>query len=401
MNHDPDDLRLKIAEAILGEYQRLRSELKIGWVTSTNVQEIVVAVMDADDSSLQFSKVDEGAYGECFRVETTENSFPDCKEVVQGGFLAKKLKGGGQQEIYKEAARLLLITSLGHYGIVESQTFEKDGKNAAFVLCQYDSSENITVYVTMKIIEGKTLEEGFEQLTDFDKLRIVVRVADTLNFLHSYKLAHCDLNFSNIMLTQENHDPVLIDLGSMRSNLDVDYTPFDTSSFLAMIQKMYRNCKASEIPPVVKPLFDKWDDPDHCQMSVDTLVDKYFGDLAAYNTIFSVTIGGSDTSNTIPCRQDGGLFVIDFRAMQESRSFAEYFERTVMKLEEQDTRIRKYLDLSKETKNKHPALKPPFKCENVDGLHCFSKTREYQQFCELVRQKLHPNETVSTEEDQP
>ena len=348
-------------QAIFDQYNRLRSKLNIGWAMSTNVDLVWLLTIPADDSSLQFSKVGKGAFGECFLVETTENSLSFLKELVQEGFIVKKLTGGEENEIYKEAARLLLITSLGHYGLVGSHTFEKDGKNIALVLCQNDPSQSITVYVTMKNIAGKTLQEALDQkeLTDYDKLRIVVRVADTLNFLHSYKLAHCDLNFSNIMLTQESHDPVLIDFGSMRNNVDVDFTSWDTSSYHAMIYKMYENCSAAEIPPVVKPLFDKWDDPEHCQMTIDTLAAKYFGELSAYNTICRISTGAG--LNIIPCRRVTGMYLIDVQAVKESKSFVEYFEQAGMKLEIQDERIKKYSDFSRETKNEHTALKPPFK----------------------------------------
>lgn len=405
MDEPPQFIKLKMneaAKAIVDEYNRLRSELKIGWAMSRNVESLAFCFMNANDTRcLRLSKVGEGAYGECFRVETTENPPP---EFAQGGFLVKKLKGGEPDDIYKEAARLLLITSLGHYGIVESYTFENmNGQNTSLVLVQYDSSQNVTVYVTMKDIEGKTLDEALDQkeLTDYDKLRIVVRVADTLNFLHSYKLVHCDLTFVNVMLREGTLDPVLIDLGSMRNNLGADYTTLDTSDYHGMIYKMYRNCSAADIPPVVKPIFDKWEDRDHWQMSVDKLATKYFGDLSAYHTICSFGTTDAGFFNIVPCRQDmGGLFYFDLEAMREARTFTEYFERTVMKLEEQDTRIRKYSDLSRETKNKHLALKPPFKCENVDGLHCFTKTRLYQRLCEAVRQEIL-KQSQRAEEDQP
>ena len=329
--------------AIIEKFKDLRSELKVGKFISQNLPRITVLTADSNkrDSFFQFSKVGKGAYGECFLVTPNENAPEDLKSL--GNFLVKQIENS--EEIYEETARVLLMTLLGHYGLVESHTVEMDVngqmKKVPLVLFEYDSSQNITVYITMKYIEGKQLSEAIEkkELSDYDRLRIAVRIADTMNFLHSYKLAHCDLSCENIMLTQGTNDPILIDFGNMRAG--GDFSMFDTSSYHAMIFMMYRD--VNKIPPVVKPMFDKWDDESSHQMSFKDITDKYFNELSAYHAMVSVVDGATQSSNTVPVKRVGGFFMIDFEAMGKSSSFTEYMEQTGISLAEQDEKIKNYL----------------------------------------------------------
>ena len=238
---------------------------------------------------------------------------------------------------------------MGHYGLVESHTaeIEVDGqmKNGPVILIEHDSSENMTVYATMKYIEGTQLSVAIEQktLTDFDKLRIAVRVADTMNFLHSYKLAHADLSCENIILKEGTNDPILIDFGNMIADGDSTPFKFDTSSYHAMIYMMYKDCDVKKIPPVVKPMFDNWEKESYYQMSFKDITDKYFEKLSAYHAMVSVVDGATQSSNTVPVKRVGGIFMISFEAMGKSSSFTEYMEQTGISLAEQDKKIQEYL----------------------------------------------------------
>ena len=351
---------------ILNEFVRLLNELKIGSIVSRNLQKVtILEITDRPSSSLEFSPVGEGAFGECFLVEPTEQASPFITNM--GKFIAKKIIRGDEKEIIQEIAHILLITNLGHYGIIESKTFELNGETHALVVSEFDSSQNRTVYATMKYIKGKSLNEAIEnnELTAFHKLRIAVRVADTLNFLHRYRLAHCDLNFTNIMLKQGTNDPVLIDLGNMRNTLAAGYSKMDSTDYHTMIYKMYQKCHPSEIPPMLKPIFDNWDDPDHCHMSFCEITEKYFGTLSAYNTTVSMTDSATGRSNILPCKRAGGLFMVDLAAAEGSKSFTDYLELSMAgtKLAEQDEMIGEYIQLLHKDKT-HQALQPPL-CRNT------------------------------------
>ena len=333
--------------AILKKFFHLRSELNVGPFISQNATwgQFVAVESDKRDSFFQFSKVGEGAFGTCYLVKPKESAPEKLK--CSGNFLVKQIKNN--EEINDEIARILLITNMGHYGLVESHTaeIEVDGqmKNGPVILIEHDSSENMTVYATMKYIEGTQLSVAMEQktLTDFDKLRIAVRVADTMNFLHSYKLAHADLSCNNIMLKKGTNDPILIDFGNMIADGDSTPFTFDTSSYHAMIYMMYKDCDAKKIPPVVKPMFDNWDKESYSHMSFKDITDKYFEELSAYHAMVSVVDGATQSSNTVPVKRVGGIFMISFEAMGKSSSFTEYMEQTGISLAEQDKKIQEYL----------------------------------------------------------
>lgn len=349
---------------VINELYRLRKELKIGHIISHNVSRVLFFMIENElrPSNFRFTEVGGGGFGDCYLVQQIEN---ENIPFSLGTFIAKKLKESDQQEIVQEIARILLITTLGHYGIIEAKTFEHDGKLGALVLGEVDSAQNMTMYVTMNYIEGRSLEEAIErkELTDFDRLRIAVRVADTLKFLHSYKLAHCDLKLDNIMLKKDTNDPVLIDLGNMRTNLNADFSTLDSSSYQVMIYRLFKDCQATQIPPVVKPIFDKWDDEDHMKMPLADLTKRYFGKLSAYNADISICDSTSGLRSTVPRRSGTCIWFVDFEATQSSKSFVEYLEKAVMTLDEHDKMIRDYVELGSKIDYKHPKFQPPYLVE--------------------------------------
>ena len=351
----------QLSSDVINELYRLRKELKIGDIISHNLSGVLFFMIEKElrPSNFQFTEVGGGGFGDCYLVQHIENG---NVPFSFGTFIAKKLKESDQQEIVQEIARILLITTLGHYGIIEAKTFEQDGKLGALVLGEVDSSQNMTMYVTMNYIEGKSLEEAIErkELTDFDRLRIAVRVADTLKFLHSYKLAHCDLKLDNIMLKKDTNDPILIDLGNMRTNLNADFSTLDSSSYQVMIYRLFKDCQATQIPPVVKPVFDKWDDEDHMKMPLADLTKRYFGKLSAYNADISICDSTSGLRSTVPRRSGTCFWFVDFEATQSSKSVVEYLEKAVMTLDEHDKMIRDYVELGSKTDYKHPKFQPPY-----------------------------------------
>ncbi|XP_046854986.1 uncharacterized protein LOC124448016 [Xenia sp. Carnegie-2017] len=332
---------IQIGSQIYQAYFRLRTESHVGLLARSFDEFRFFCIEDKDmNEYLQFSPIGEGAFGECFRVKPTENAPSHIASL--GEHLVKKLRIENEKEIIEEIARIMVVTSIGHYGIVKSHTIETNGKVSAVVIVK-NSSQNAIIYATMQCINGRPLSEAIEkkQLSNYDKLRIAVRVAETVSFIHGYKLAHCDLRCANIMICNGSNDPIIIDLGSMRKS-DVHAT-FDTSDYRAMIYQMYSENPAN-VPPALKKIFEKYDDNDYwIDKSMEHLVRDYFREFRIYYGNVYVSDGSSSNSIPVPAN-DWNIFMIDFEYFDNSRGFTDYMRKLGIDLAKQDQKIKEYLE---------------------------------------------------------
>jgi serine/threonine-protein kinase len=87
---------------------------------------------------------------------------------------------------------------------------------------------NIPLYFVANYIDGPTLEEQVKQarLRPDDAVRLVVQVAETLQFCHDKGLIHRDIKPDNIILRAGNmNEPFLIDFGQSFNQDDTERTP--------------------------------------------------------------------------------------------------------------------------------------------------------------------------------
>lgn len=76
--------------------------------------------------------------------------------------------------------------------------------------------ENATAYYVMDFIEGETLDALVERLGPLPEnqaVNYIIKVAETLDFIHQRKMMHFDIKPANIMLRASDGLPVLIDFG--------------------------------------------------------------------------------------------------------------------------------------------------------------------------------------------
>lgn len=103
------------------------------------------------------------------------------------------------KERFKKEARN--IAKLNHPGIVQIQDVVED---------------NNTAYIVMDYVKGKNLNEIVKEhgaLSESDALSYIKAVADALDYIHAKKMTHLDIKPANIIVSENDNRPVLIDFG--------------------------------------------------------------------------------------------------------------------------------------------------------------------------------------------
>ena len=119
------------------------------------------------------------------------------------------------------------LSELNHKGVVGVQGFFE---------------ENNTIYIVLDYIKGETLKQLVERLKNGgsqlggNQLRhIFLHLAEAMAFVHENGMLHQDISPDNVMIRQEDLDPVLIDFGSV-ARLEIEAS---TQSRLAFFKDGY------------------------------------------------------------------------------------------------------------------------------------------------------------------
>ena len=127
----------------------------------------------------------------CDREETTS-------QVTLGSKNTTDLVGALKNKFVKEAKN---ISKLRHTNIITiHDIFE----------------ENSTAYYVMEFIEGKSLSDKIKNsgpISEEEAVNYVLKIADAVGYMHSLSMNHLDLKPANIMLRNEDNEPILIDFG--------------------------------------------------------------------------------------------------------------------------------------------------------------------------------------------
>ena len=76
--------------------------------------------------------------------------------------------------------------------------------------------ENNTVYYVMEYIKGESLKDKVEKngpMPEQMALRYITKVAEALDYIHNSQINHLDIKPANIMVQDEDDNPILVDFG--------------------------------------------------------------------------------------------------------------------------------------------------------------------------------------------
>jgi non-specific serine/threonine protein kinase/serine/threonine-protein kinase len=129
-------------------------------------------------------RLGEGGSGEVYRAERVE----DFAQTVAIKLLVHAL---GEQELRRFHAEQQVLASLNHPNIVR--------------LLDAGVSAGQMPYIVMEYVEGVPLDQFCaERKLDLDsRLRLMIQVLDAVEHAHQRFLVHCDLKFSNILVTHD------------------------------------------------------------------------------------------------------------------------------------------------------------------------------------------------------
>ena len=152
-----------------------------------------------------------GAQGETWVVKRRG----DADEEYVLKVLRKQEDTERRQRMYREVHALRLLQHPSIPRVIESNTD------------QYVDTE-VPLYFVANYIQGQTLEVrvGKERLRADEAIRLVIKIAETLQFCHQNGFIHRDIKPDNIVLRGGNiNEPVLIDFGQSFNEEDTERSP--------------------------------------------------------------------------------------------------------------------------------------------------------------------------------
>ncbi|KAF9986365.1 hypothetical protein BGZ65_007872 [Modicella reniformis] len=107
---------------------------------------------------------------------------------------------------------------------------------------------------------GPTLEERLNDkrqpaLEDSEKKKIILEIAEGLQYIHSKKVVHADINTSNILLKGNKYDVKIKGFGASRIKTNNNTEDSDMYDLGMLIKEMYQG-ETKMMPPIIKKCYD-------------------------------------------------------------------------------------------------------------------------------------------------
>lgn len=116
-----------------------------------------------------------------------------------------------------------------------------------------------------ELINGKDLSNIYKDLTDKQKLEIVIQICDVLGVLHASKLIHRDIKPNNVMIENDTGKVRVIDFGTVKIAKN--------ENTFTVNQKGTDNYMSPELIRIIE--FEGDEDSDTCHFSVSPKVDVW------------------------------------------------------------------------------------------------------------------------------
>ncbi len=171
-------------------------------------------------------------------IDKNDNSIPDPETLIRKSLSAKydiqeKIGSGGMAVVYKAVQRTLnrpVAIKIVHQNFVHDKEFIDRFIKEARVAASLNHPNIITIhdvdsigqvnYMTMEYLDGEPLSNIIRRkgtLGIAETLRIVVPIAQALDYLHKAGYIHRDVKSGNIFLSSDGR-PVLTDFGIVHTN---------------------------------------------------------------------------------------------------------------------------------------------------------------------------------------
>lgn len=116
-----------------------------------------------------------------------------------------------------------------------------------------------------ELINGKDLSNIYKELTDKQKIEIVIQICDVLGVLHASKLIHRDIKPNNVMIENDTGKVRVIDFGTVKIAKN--------ENTFTVNQKGTDNYMSPELIQIIE--FEGDEDSDTCHFSVSPKVDVW------------------------------------------------------------------------------------------------------------------------------
>lgn len=171
-----------------------------------------------EDSTLQNGKyriiriLGQGGYGITYLAENTKlNTYVAIKEFFPNNICHREVSGD---------IKVLSSSSLQLWSKLKDK-FQKEARhisslNHPNIIKVHDVfDENNTVYYSMDYIDGCSLLDKLRgsSIDRKDAIQYILKIADALSYVHRAHITHLDIKPGNIMIRQEDNEPILIDFG--------------------------------------------------------------------------------------------------------------------------------------------------------------------------------------------
>lgn len=208
-------------------------------------------IFSEEDKKMLSNICYQGNIQQVLKDESTEITTPFTNKTLQNYRILKKIGEGGMGVVYKAAdiysskeVAIKVIRSKGNSKDSTKKRFQREMELSSRLSHPYlvkmisYGEENDHPYFIMEYIQGKPLPQYIEKTEKLEeKLLIIKKVLEGLEYAHINNILHRDIKPSNIII-KEDGNPVLMDFGLAKSTEIKDKSLTQSGEILGTPQYM-------------------------------------------------------------------------------------------------------------------------------------------------------------------